>query len=249
MRFDWSNNPADIEIGYHTCRVVNDDGTPVNGPEIHLWDYTCPYQQKVYKRTEIENPASPLLRVQEKYSHEWSYCYGYSHTEYYAWGENLSLDDAKHLVEEYLKRWFVTSCINKQKAYESAIPAAEWSKAQGVVLPVSFESGEEMLEALDRGDLYSPSQSTYVFKYNEIGSIAVYDWIDRSKALEISALANKNDDYWGSFLGPGGEIYDDPKSDCYDTDHVSNIEWCRNHYTEEWFYTDDWYKTNIPRGE
>ena len=62
-----------------------------------------------------------------------------------------------------------------------------------------------MLSALHEGtDLYSPSRNTYVFIYNEKGSIAVYTSITQ----EIADDLRSQEGYWGGNLGPGGNIYD-----------------------------------------
>lgn len=86
-------------------------------------------------------------------------------------------------------------------------------------------------------DLYSPKAEVYVFGYNDAGSIATYH-ITEKDAMELSALANKNDDYWSSFLGPGGEIWDDPSYENYSEGETTNLDRC-----EELLEFGDWVDT------
>ena len=109
----------------------------------------------------------------------------------------------------------------------------------------TFKSAEEMLEYIQAGhDLYDQVNDTYVFVYNDAGSIAVYDWIDNDYAAKLA----EKDEYWGAYLGPGGDIYEDPSHEDYDEDYgTSNLEWCEDHYKDGWMDCDgylDWYKKN-----
>ena len=92
-----------------------------------------------------------------------------------------------------------------------------------------FLSGEEMLEVLNKVDLYNPETGSYVFLYNECGSICQYD-IDRDEAGELCIEQSENGDYWCAFLGVGGNIYDDPSCECYEDYLTSNIEYCNEVY-------------------
>lgn len=69
-----------------------------------------------------------------------------------------------------------------------------------------FNSGQKMYDFIESGgDLYSPSIETYVFVYNEEGSICVYTGIDSEYAKELDS----GDEYWGAYLGwRGSAIYD-----------------------------------------
>lgn len=94
-----------------------------------------------------------------------------------------------------------------------------------------FNSAEDMLEFIQDGnDLWSPSENLYIFVYNEDGAICTYD-IDLTQAKELSIKAELYDEYWSTFLGWGGSIYDEPL----------NLGLCDALYT-----VDDWrLTTNI----
>lgn len=106
---------------------------------------------------------------------------------------------------------------------------------------MKFNSAEEMLDYIKDNnechDLYSKKSEIYVFLYNDAGSIATYH-ITEKDAMELSDLANKNDDYWGAFLGPGGEIWDDPSYENYSEGETTNLDRC-----EELLEFDDWVDT------
>lgn len=112
--------------------------------------------------------------------------------------------------------------------------------------PVRFENGEEMASEiiLDGYDFYCPQTNTYVFCYNDWGSIAVYDWIGEEKAKELISDQIKLVDRWSAYLGAGGDIYD---SDSYDPDEYflslsltgENRDWIEAH-----FAAGDWYRVN-----
>ena len=70
---------------------------------------------------------------------------------------------------------------------------------------MKFASPEQLLGYIQSGrDLYSPSEKTYVFVYNQDGSICTYDNISEEKA----SILMEQDEYWGAYLGCGGGIYD-----------------------------------------
>ncbi len=94
----------------------------------------------------------------------------------------------------------------------------------------SFDSGMDMLKTLWKGeDLYNIETGDYVFHYSEKGSIAVYNL----SLEEASELADKcRDEYWGSELGPGGLIYDDPDEYEDISEGNSNQDYCNKHYKE-----------------
>lgn len=105
---------------------------------------------------------------------------------------------------------------------------------------LKFKSASDMKSTLDKKDLYNPNTETYVFLYNEAGSIAVYEDISLDEALQLEKDAKAINEYWAAFLGPGGEIYDDVSHPLYNKDLLSNTDWCEQHYTEEgWILTTD----------
>ena len=97
---------------------------------------------------------------------------------------------------------------------------------------MKFNSAKEMLDFIngENGalghDLYSQKGETYVFRYNEAGSIATY----RVTKEEVEELDKKSKEaggeYWSAFLGPGGCIWDDPSHECYEDGRVSNLQEC-----------------------
>lgn len=56
--------------------------------------------------------------------------------------------------------------------------------------------------------------------------------------MELSDLANKNDDYWCALLGPGGEIWDDPSYENFSDGETTNLDRC-----EELLEFGDWVDT------
>ena len=74
---------------------------------------------------------------------------------------------------------------------------------------IKFNSPKEMYNLIKNGtDLYSPSTCNYIFVYNDSDSLCVYS----IEPEEAKTLAEKskgdNNEYWGAFLGLGGEIHD-----------------------------------------
>ena len=105
---------------------------------------------------------------------------------------------------------------------------------------ITFNSAEEMLDTIQSGtDLWSEELEVYVFVYNDCGSICYYS-IDKEQAEELSREAEDADEYWGAFLGIGGNIYDDPSDpDLLYPPSVSNIEFCNGCCDAEWIKTGD----------
>lgn len=107
--------------------------------------------------------------------------------------------------------------------------------------PLTFTNGAEMLDAISgkQMDLYCLEKETYVFSYNGVGSIAVYDWIDEAKANELINFQEISfGEYWGADLGPGGEIYDDDNYGVVDEGPAftgANLDWCNKNFDGEWF--------------
>lgn len=95
-----------------------------------------------------------------------------------------------------------------------------------------FNNGKEMLNELDRSDLYNAETGEYVFLYNDAGSIAVYKLDDH----EVEALKKRMDteEPWSAYLGIGGYIYDDPSCDFFNSNSISNVEWCDENYKGNW---------------
>ena len=112
---------------------------------------------------------------------------------------------------------------------------------------------------LDCVDLYNPNTNEYVFLYNDSDSICCYDWIDKEKADELSAYVKETEEYWGGYLGVGGDIYDSnlyfyEDENGYDAvnklsveEYTSlrhtgrNLDWCEEHYMlNGWINTKEW---------
>lgn len=72
---------------------------------------------------------------------------------------------------------------------------------------LKFNNKQAFIEYIQSGkDLYSPSLELYLFAYNEDGAICAYT-VTEEKAQEL----NKQEEYWGAYLGAGGNIYDNVK--------------------------------------
>jgi len=109
---------------------------------------------------------------------------------------------------------------------------------------VAFSSAEEMLDCAQNHDLYNPETGAYVFGYNEAGALCEYI-LDEEEVKDIIVKRQNGDDcYWGGYLGPGGDIYDDPEDENLDEDELedlySNLNYCEDHYTENWVYCSDY---------
>ena len=112
----------------------------------------------------------------------------------------------------------------------------KWTWECGVNM--KFTTAQEMLEFIQDGnDLWSQSAETYVFVYNDAGSICVYS-IDKEKAKQLASDAKEYDEYWSAFLGIGGSIYDDPSYENYTEDQMNNLDLC-----EELYLIEDWVLT------
>lgn len=102
-----------------------------------------------------------------------------------------------------------------------------------------FKTPEQMLGYInDNHDLYSRKAETYIFNYNEAGSVCSYH-IDEEKAKELSIKAKADGEYWGAFLGTGGEIWDDPSHECYRNGQKTNLDRCAELLEyEDWILTE-----------
>lgn len=99
-----------------------------------------------------------------------------------------------------------------------------------------FNNAKEMYEYLNSGhDLYHPGLEIYVFSYNDKRALCTYH-LSKEQAKEVSKQSKQNhNEYWGAFLGLGGEILEDDESPI-----DSSIEFCKEHYQESnWLDTDD----------
>lgn len=103
---------------------------------------------------------------------------------------------------------------------------------------LEFKSGAEMLNFLASDhDLYNLETGQYIFKYNEDNAIAVY----YLTGLEAKRTAEEaGDEYWGSILGTGGSVYNDPSCDDFDPDWlISNLDYCNQYHDEgTWVIAD-----------
>lgn len=86
---------------------------------------------------------------------------------------------------------------------------------------MTFKSGADFYEAINNSDLYNDERCLYVFLYNEAGAVCVYS-IQKEEAEDLENKSKEYDEYWGAFLGIGGEIYDDP------------MEFCDEEYAGDW---------------
>lgn len=99
---------------------------------------------------------------------------------------------------------------------------------------MTFNSGQEMLDMLINScDLYSEETSTYVFVYNDCGSIAYYG-LDKDDMDRLKAEAKEVGECVSGLLGVGGHIIDDPSYDEYKEGDYSNLDWCNDNYKGEW---------------
>lgn len=121
---------------------------------------------------------------------------------------------------------------------------------------IKFNSAEEMLKMMAEGnmvDLYNPRTETYLFVYNDYGSICEYSSIDKEYAKELAkqAMESGNDYYWGACLGPGGSIYDgldyikENTDEYYKEDEIYDhaLDYCEGVYMlEGWMTTEEFAK-------
>lgn len=105
------------------------------------------------------------------------------------------------------------------------------------LIPVRFKDAEEMLSSIQSGeDLYNKETEQYVFLYNGAGSIAVYDIEEQEADALIASSHAAGGEYWGAFLGVGGNIYDDPSYEYYSDEIPSNLDYCKENYDKgQWF--------------
>lgn len=113
---------------------------------------------------------------------------------------------------------------------------------------MKFSSGKEMYEFVATGsDLYNINFGIYVFVYNDANALCYY-YLTEDEAKNVAYKANEYGEYWGAFLGAGGNILDNPEYDCFrysDNDSERDlylkpsIDFC-----EEWFKFEGWIRTD-----
>lgn len=104
---------------------------------------------------------------------------------------------------------------------------------------MKFKTPEQMLGYInDNHDLYSRKAETYIFVYNDAGSVCTYH-ISEEEAKELAIKAKTDGEYWGAFLGTGGEICDDPSHECYRNGQKTNLDCCAGLLEyEDWVLTE-----------
>lgn len=109
---------------------------------------------------------------------------------------------------------------------------------------MKFATAEQMLEFINDGnDLYSRQAEVYIFSYNDAGSVCTYN-IDQDEAKGLAKQVKESEEnYWGAFLGVGGQIWDDPSHECFKAGQTSNLECC-----ESLLEIDDWVLTQYYLG-
>ena len=96
-------------------------------------------------------------------------------------------------------------------------------------MALKFKSGKEMYDYICAGnDIYSKSERTYAFVYNDAGAICIYT-LDDEDVKDLVEKSKQHNDYWCAFLGwKGSDILDDGE---YDND--------------EYRYSEDWEKNKL----
>lgn len=92
---------------------------------------------------------------------------------------------------------------------------------------ILFKKPEDMLNKIvnDGTDIYNIYTGHYVFSYNEEGSICVY-----SLSNEDMDSLKDSEDALSAYLGPGGNVFDAPNSECYKEGQMSNLDYCKENY-------------------
>ena len=116
-------------------------------------------------------------------------------------------------------------------------------------MALKFKSGKEMYDYICAGnDIYSESERTYAFVYNDAGAICIYT-LDEEDVAEIleEMKKNPNEEFWGAFLGwKGSNILDD--LDYNDDEYRYSEDWGKNRlylrpsleFCEETYKVADW---------
>ncbi len=56
---------------------------------------------------------------------------------------------------------------------------------------------------------------------------------DRNGYMNVKKYREETGDYWLGYLGPGGDIYDDPSY--HEKDQMNNLDFCEQNYRNIWF--------------
>lgn len=195
---------------------------------------TFMYDDKNYTLTPCRNSRNRKVSY-------WISCQDYT-VALYAFSVLIPTEASKMLEDEGALLSFVSMFeANKAHAANEA-DASRDPKSHMKAAPFTFNDGDEMLVAINNiDDFYNPDTETYVFAYNDCGSIAVYTGISPEEATKLAKEAEEADDYWGAFLGAGGSIYDDPSYPGFNEGQVSNLDFCEQHFNEgKWFAASDW---------
>ncbi len=111
----------------------------------------------------------------------------------------------------------------------------------------NFKSGKEMYDYICAGnDIYSESERTYAFAYNDAGAICIYT-LDEEDVARLVAKSKEHDEYWGAFLGwKGSNILDEGRYN--DDEYRYSEDWEKNKlylkpsldFCEETYKVTDW---------
>ena len=114
-------------------------------------------------------------------------------------------------------------------------------------MALKFKSGKEMYDYICEGnDIYSKSERTYAFVYNDAGAICIYT-LDDEDVARLVAESGEHDDYWGAFLGwKGSNILDEGRYN--DDEYRYSEDWEKNKlylkpsldFCEETYKVTDW---------
>lgn len=89
---------------------------------------------------------------------------------------------------------------------------------------IKFNNGLEMYNHIAQGiDLYSKTLGVYIFLYNDAGALCTYELCPESVA-ELIKTSKEYGEGWSSFLGVGGQIYDDIKYNSNEYRYSKNVE-------------------------
>lgn len=119
---------------------------------------------------------------------------------------------------------------------------------------LQFNAWEDMYKYLtDGSDLYNINTGDYVFVYNDAAAICAYN-LSSEKVQELVEMTNETGEYWGAFLGPGGNIFFNPDYD--DNEHKYSedkrmrdlylepaYDFCKDNYLlDGWMDVDEYVK-------
>ena len=114
-------------------------------------------------------------------------------------------------------------------------------------MALKFKSGKEMYDYICAGnDIYSKSERTYAFVYNDAGAICIYT-LDDEDVARLVAESKEHNEYWGAFLGwKGSNILDEGRYN--DDEYRYSEDWEKNKlylkpsldFCEETYKATDW---------